>query len=341
MEKHLIKKSGITLIALVVTIVVLLILAGVSLNLVLGNNGIITKGKEAKLKTEQSQILEDLRLEIYNKHMGDIEGSRRGLEYLQSTGKVDTNSVVQAEKINAGISTGKGNMINGDVYYLEEGELYYKDENQVINDLGQVYVDTDALEFYYGSPSIQLTDTQYFTFILDDTTGTAILTGIKGEYAVKNYYGHSCGIVDNGTYIQDVVLPYSVKEKEKSYLITEIADNAFDTYTGASNQNYAIKSIVIPNSVIKIGKKAFGSCNYMKKINIPASITTIGNNAFYYCNALTEITVPESVVTMESQVFQYCYNMKNIYCEAESQPDGWDSNWKGYNSAVVTWNSKQ
>ena len=37
------RERGITLIALVVTIVVLLILAGVSLNLVLGNNGIITK----------------------------------------------------------------------------------------------------------------------------------------------------------------------------------------------------------------------------------------------------------------------------------------------------------
>ena len=37
------EKRGITLVALVVTIVVLLILAGVSLNLVLGNNGIITK----------------------------------------------------------------------------------------------------------------------------------------------------------------------------------------------------------------------------------------------------------------------------------------------------------
>ena len=38
------QERGITLIALVVTIVVLLILAGVSLNLVFNNNGIITKG---------------------------------------------------------------------------------------------------------------------------------------------------------------------------------------------------------------------------------------------------------------------------------------------------------
>ena len=48
--------KGITLVALVVTIVVLLILAGVSINLVLGNNGIIAKAKDAKTKsTEASQ----------------------------------------------------------------------------------------------------------------------------------------------------------------------------------------------------------------------------------------------------------------------------------------------
>ena len=40
--------SGITLIALVVTIVVLLILAGVSISTVLGNNGIIPRANEAK-----------------------------------------------------------------------------------------------------------------------------------------------------------------------------------------------------------------------------------------------------------------------------------------------------
>ena len=43
--------KGITLVALVVTIVVLLILAGVSINLVLGENGLITQAQEAKRKT--------------------------------------------------------------------------------------------------------------------------------------------------------------------------------------------------------------------------------------------------------------------------------------------------
>ena len=55
--------KGITLIALVVTIVVLLILAGVSLNLVFNNNGIITKAGEAKVETRAAQV-EDL-VELY------------------------------------------------------------------------------------------------------------------------------------------------------------------------------------------------------------------------------------------------------------------------------------
>ena len=47
-ENNMKNNKGITLVALVVTIVVLLILAGVSINLVLGNNGIIAKAKEAE-----------------------------------------------------------------------------------------------------------------------------------------------------------------------------------------------------------------------------------------------------------------------------------------------------
>ena len=47
--------KGITLVALVVTIVVLLILAGVSINSVLGENGIIIKAKEAAEKTAAAQ----------------------------------------------------------------------------------------------------------------------------------------------------------------------------------------------------------------------------------------------------------------------------------------------
>ena len=46
--------QGITLVALVVTIVVLLILSSVSLNLVLGDNGIIVKAKDAETKSAEA-----------------------------------------------------------------------------------------------------------------------------------------------------------------------------------------------------------------------------------------------------------------------------------------------
>ena len=64
-EKKIIMKrntKGITLIALVVTIIVLIILAGVSINLVFGNLGIVTKAKEAKRMQEQAELNEQIAL---------------------------------------------------------------------------------------------------------------------------------------------------------------------------------------------------------------------------------------------------------------------------------------
>ena len=49
------KEVGITLIALVITVIVLLILAGVTIAALSGDNGILTRAKEAKEKTEQAQ----------------------------------------------------------------------------------------------------------------------------------------------------------------------------------------------------------------------------------------------------------------------------------------------
>ena len=46
--KKLKQNNAITLVALIITIIVLIILAGVTLNIVLGNNGIINKAKQAK-----------------------------------------------------------------------------------------------------------------------------------------------------------------------------------------------------------------------------------------------------------------------------------------------------
>lgn len=56
------KNKGITLVALVVTIIVLLILAAVSINLVLGENGIVTRAKQAKKDTQWESLNEKVEL---------------------------------------------------------------------------------------------------------------------------------------------------------------------------------------------------------------------------------------------------------------------------------------
>ncbi len=53
-------ENGITLVALVVTIIVLLILAGVSISLVLGNNGVITKASTAVTENRKATVQEDI-----------------------------------------------------------------------------------------------------------------------------------------------------------------------------------------------------------------------------------------------------------------------------------------
>ena len=62
MKETLKNKKGITLIALVVTLVVLLILSAISINFIVGDNGIFKTAKEAEEKTKIAQIQEALEL---------------------------------------------------------------------------------------------------------------------------------------------------------------------------------------------------------------------------------------------------------------------------------------
>ena len=64
LEKKLVKNKGITLIALVVTIIVLLILAGISIAMLTGQNGILTNAGNAKKDTEEVQIEEKVKLSV-------------------------------------------------------------------------------------------------------------------------------------------------------------------------------------------------------------------------------------------------------------------------------------
>ena len=64
MEKNLRKNNGITLIALVITIVILLILAGIAIAALTGDNGLFSRAQQAKEETIKSQLKEEITMSI-------------------------------------------------------------------------------------------------------------------------------------------------------------------------------------------------------------------------------------------------------------------------------------
>ena len=106
--------NGITIVALVVTIVVLLILAGVSINLVLGNNGVISKAKEAETKSGEASE-------------NDLNGMNRLIDKMES-------------------------LLGGDIEpetipYLPSDDFHYDTSTSV--DTGLVIADTDENEYVW------------------------------------------------------------------------------------------------------------------------------------------------------------------------------------------------
>ena len=65
-KKSLKTSNGITLIALVITIIVLLILAGISISMLSGDNGVLQRATDAKIKSDEAQIKERIQLAYYS-----------------------------------------------------------------------------------------------------------------------------------------------------------------------------------------------------------------------------------------------------------------------------------
>ena len=94
--KKLNKNGGITLIALVVTIVVLIILATVSILAVFGDNGIISSAQDAKSVHEEGKAKETNILEDYASYIGNyLDGKGGG-----STGNIDPDTGWDLNKVN-------------------------------------------------------------------------------------------------------------------------------------------------------------------------------------------------------------------------------------------------
>lgn len=95
------KNKGITLIALIVTIIVLLILAAVSIGMIVGDNGILNKAKTVSEESKIAQDEENNRLGSYNDYMEGIVTSRGTININSSnpillTSAANTNSGASA-----------------------------------------------------------------------------------------------------------------------------------------------------------------------------------------------------------------------------------------------------
>lgn len=69
-------EKGITLIALVITIIVLLILAGVSIAMLSGNNGLLTKASTAKQKNNEAEIADRINMAINAEYASILAGDQ-------------------------------------------------------------------------------------------------------------------------------------------------------------------------------------------------------------------------------------------------------------------------
>ena len=98
-------------------------------------------------------------------------------------------------------------------------------------------------------------------------------------------------------------------------------------------KNNNLKTVVLTSGE-NIADSAFENCSRLTSIEIPNGITSIGRFAFEGCSSLTSITIPNSVTGIGSFAFKDC-SLLTIYCEAPSEPSGWDSWWNFSNCPVV------
>jgi hypothetical protein len=101
--------------------------------------------------------------------------------------------------------------------------------------------------------------------------------------------------------VVSVVIPDSV---------TKIGKHCFARHTDSTTCK--ITSVTLPKNLKEIGEGAFRGCNSLATIAVPANVTSIGAGAFSGCTRLTAITLPAGITSIESRLFFNCGSLKSI-----------------------------
>ena len=205
-------KKGITLIALVVTVVVLIILAGVSINAVLGDNGIIKKANQAASVTKEAEVKEAINRTILEFYLtNDYATLEDFLKAKAEDGSIDSvtknadgtltvkkgnYSVTVENKTNSSGGSSSGGSTGGET---QTPEITIGEAKVVANSDGTGSAITDANSVYLGN-------TLYITFSHSITGGTTTVDKTIPYAVTKNgtYTFTVTGTVNGKSYTKNV-----------------------------------------------------------------------------------------------------------------------------------------
>ena len=142
---------------------------------------------------------------------------------------------------------------------------------------------------------------------LDDLLNPEI-TDEEYEEAITDEYG--------AEYTKGGLKLISVPEGLKSYTIKE-GTKVIGYYEGAFAECTSLQSVVLPDSVMKIGYRAFSGCTSLQSVVIPDGVTYIGDYAFSGCTSLQSAVIPDSVTEIGSSAFYGCESLQSVVI-----PDG-------------------
>ena len=218
------KNTGITLIALVITIIVLLILAGISIAMLTGQNGILTQAQNSKTVTTQAKAEELTELAI---------GALR-TEHLNDTSKITPQLVAnQINKDNNRTDvTASNTTFPCEMIYEEDGiqvsvniDLTIGDKKNTTQSIYSEDIDESKIapaELFYIEP---ITETSSNSKVASTGQMTnlpqkeARITGIKPQYC--NYKETNYKIIYSGI-TDTLIIPYQVEINGEMYKVTEV-----------------------------------------------------------------------------------------------------------------------
>ena len=221
-------KKGITLIALVVTVVVLIILAGVSINAVLGDNGIIKKANQAASVTKEAEVKEAINRTILEFYLtDDYETLEDFLKAKVTEGKIDSvtknadgtltvkkgeYSVTVENKTNSSGGSSSGGSTGGET---QTPEITIGEAKVVANSDGTGSAITDADSVYLGN-------TLYITFSHSITGGTTTVDKTIPYAVTKNgtYTFTVTGTVNGKSYTKNVIVTVNQFKDVYEYMQT-------------------------------------------------------------------------------------------------------------------------